>query len=35
MFGLASRKGSIAPSANTDLVLWDPKKDITITNSVV
>ncbi|MBE7248214.1 MAG: dihydropyrimidinase [Actinomycetospora chiangmaiensis] len=32
LFGLAGRKGSLAPGADADLVLWDPDAERTITN---
>jgi dihydropyrimidinase len=35
LFGLAPRKGTIAPGADADLVLWDAKKQVTITNDVL
>jgi dihydropyrimidinase len=35
LMGLAPRKGTIAPGADADLVLWDPRKQMTITNEVV
>ena len=35
LFGLAPRKGSIAPGADADLTLWDPKKKQTITNALL
>ena len=35
LFGLAPRKGSIVPGADADLVLWDAKKQVTITNALL
>ena len=35
LFGLSPRKGAIAPGADADLVLWDPKKQVTITNETL
>jgi dihydropyrimidinase len=35
LFGLAPRKGTIAPGADGDLVLWDPAKQVTITNDLL
>ncbi|MGE0224939.1 MAG: dihydropyrimidinase [Acetobacteraceae bacterium] len=35
LFGLAPRKGTIAPGADADLVLWDAKKQVTITNELL
>lgn len=35
LFGLAPAKGSIAPGADADLVLWDPSKKVTITNRIL
>lgn len=32
LFGLAPRKGTIAPGADADLVLWDAARKVTITN---
>ena len=35
LMGLAPRKGMIAIGADADLALWDPKKKVTITNSLM
>jgi dihydropyrimidinase len=35
LFGLYPRKGTIAPGADADIVLWDPAKKVTLTNSLM
>ena len=35
LMGLAPRKGSINVGADADLVLWDPKKQVTLTNPLM
>ncbi|HEY4040349.1 MAG TPA: dihydropyrimidinase [Rhodopila sp.] len=35
LFGLYPRKGTIMPGADADIVLWDAKKRVTITNTLM
>jgi dihydropyrimidinase len=35
MYGLAPRKGTIAVGADADIVLWDPTRKVTLTNSML
>jgi dihydropyrimidinase len=35
LFGLHPRKGSLAPGADADLVLWDPGRQVTLTNALM
>jgi dihydropyrimidinase len=35
MYGLSPRKGSIAIGADADLAIWDPNREVTITNDLL
>jgi dihydropyrimidinase len=35
LFGLHPRKGSLMPGADADVVLWDPARQVTITNALM
>jgi dihydropyrimidinase len=35
LFGLHPRKGSLMPGSDADLVLWDPTRQVTITNALM
>lgn len=35
LFGIHPQKGAIAPGSDADIVLWDPKKSVTLTNALM
>ena len=35
LYGIAARKGTIAPGADADIAIWDPEREVTLTASLI